>query len=152
MSEHDVIKRTRGPVTVKTQKAELSALGVRQGMVLLVHSSLSALGWVCGGPVAVITALQEAVGPEGTLVMPSYTGGLSDPQNWQHPPVPEEWKNTIRAETPAFDPLRSPTRGMGQIAETFRTWPGTVRSDHPRSSFCAWGAHAQYIVEAHPLE
>jgi aminoglycoside 3-N-acetyltransferase len=151
MSEHDGIQKTRVPATIKSLKSELAALGVRPGMVLLVHSSMSSLGWICGGPVAVIQALQEVLGPDGTLIMPSYTGGLTDPKNWRHPPVPEDWKNMIRAETPAFDPLRSPTRGMGQIAETFRTWPGTVRSDHPHSSFCAWGQQAQSITDDHPL-
>ncbi len=152
MSEGDVIQRTSVPATVESLKADLSALGVRLGMVLLVHSSLSALGWVCGGAVAVIQALQEVVGLEGTLAIPTYSSGLTDPKNWQHPPVPEDWKDTIRRETPAFDPLRTPTRGMGVIAETFRTWPGVVRSHHPHCSFSAWGAHAQTIVEGHKLE
>ncbi|MFC2078396.1 aminoglycoside N(3)-acetyltransferase [Candidatus Bipolaricaulota bacterium] len=152
MREGDVIQRTQTPATVETLKADLSALGVRPGMVLLVHSSLSALGWICGGAVSVIQALQETLGLEGTLVMPAYTGGLTDPKNWQHPPVPEDWKDTIRAKTPAFDPLRSPTRGMGQIAETFRTWPGVVRSNHPHCSFAAWGAHPRKIAEGHQLE
>jgi aminoglycoside 3-N-acetyltransferase len=151
VSEHDVIKKTRVPVTIKSLKSELATLGVRPGMVLLVHSSMSALGWICGGSVAVIQALQEVLGPDGTLIMPSFTGGLTDPKNWRHPPVPEDWKDTIRAETPAFDPLRSPTRGIGRIVETFRTWPGTVRSDHPHSSFCAWGQQARSITDNHPL-
>ena len=84
--------------------------------------------------------------------MPAYTGGLTDPKNWQHPPVPEDWKDTIRAETPAFDPLRMPSRQMGQIAETFRTWPDVARSTHPHCSFAAWGTHAKKIVEGHELE
>lgn len=152
MSEGDVVQRTQAPATIETLKAELSALGIRPGMVLLVHSSLSSLGWICGGAVAVIQALIELVGPEGTLVMPSYTGGLTDPKNWQHPPVPEDWKDTIRAETPAFDPLRTPTRQMGQIAETFRTWPNVVRSSHPHCSFAALGPEARKIVDDHQLE
>lgn len=152
MSEGDVVQRTKSPATVETLKADLSALGVRPGMVLLVHSSLSALGWICGGAVAVIQALLETVGSVGTLVMPTFTGGMTDPKNWQHPPVPEDWKDTIREETPAFDPLRTPTRMMGKIAETFRTWPDVVRSSHPHCSFAAWGAHAQKITERHELE
>ncbi len=152
MSEHDVIKKTRAPATVGTLKAEFSALGILPGMVLLVHSSLSALGWICGGAVAVIQALLEALGEEGTLVMTTFTAGLTDPKHWQHPPVPEDWKDTIRAETPAFDPLLTPTRQMGKIAETFRTWPGAVRSNHPHCSFAALGPHADKIVSDHQLE
>ncbi len=152
MSEGDVVQRTQTPATVATLKADLANLGVRPGMVVLVHSSLSALGWICGGAVAVIQALQETLTPEGTLVMPSFTMGLTDPQDWQHPPVPEAWKDTIRADTPAFDPQRTPTREMGRIAETFRTWPDVVRSHHPHVSFSAWGAEAKRIIDGHSLE
>jgi len=152
MSEGDVIQRTQAPATVETLKADLLALDVQPGMVLLIHSSLSALGWICGGAVAVIQALLETLRAEGTLVMPTFTGGLTDPENWQHPPVPQGWKDTIRTEMPAFDPLRTPTRKMGQIAETFRTWPDVVRSTHPHCSFTATGPHARRIVEGHQLE
>jgi len=152
MSERDVVERTQVPGTVVALRAELEALGVEPGMVLLVHASLSALGWICGGDVAVIQALLQVLGESGALVMPSFTGGLTDPKNWQHPPVPEEWKDTIRAETPAFDLLRTPTRMMGQIAETFRTWPGVERSNHPHCSFAAWGSQASKIVADHQLD
>ena len=152
MSEGDVVQRTQTPATVASLKADLANLGVRPGMVLLVHSSLSALGWICGGAVAVIQALQETLTSRGTLVMPSFTTGLTDPQDWQHPPVPEAWKATIRSDTPAFDPQRTPTREMGRIAETFRTWPNVLRSHHPHVSFSAWGAEAKTITNGHALD
>ncbi|GGT11976.1 hypothetical protein GCM10010254_35820 [Streptomyces chromofuscus] len=57
--------------------AELGALGVRAGETLLVHSSLRALGWVCGGTVAVVQGLIDAIGPQGTLVVPTQSGHLS---------------------------------------------------------------------------
>jgi aminoglycoside 3-N-acetyltransferase len=152
MSEADVIARTHIPGTRESIARDLRALGLAPGMVVLAHSSLSALGWVCGGPVAVVQALQEVLTPDGTLVMPTQTGEYSDPANWQQPPVPERWVQVIRDTMPAFDPRITPTRGMGRIVETFRTWPGVVRSSHPHVSFAAWGRHARHIVEHHQLE
>ena len=151
MTEAEAVALADAPRTRASLAADLRALGVQAGDVLLVHSSLSRLGWVAGGPVAVIQALQDAVTPAGTLVMPTFTLHLSDPANWHNPPVPPSWWNTIRAEMPAFDPALTPTRGMGRIAELFRTWPDVKRSNHPHSSFAAWGEHAEIITADHPL-
>src|SRR4051812_1657420 len=139
MSEADVIARTGRPRTVSSLTADLRALGIPAGATVLVHSSLSAIGWVAGGPGAGGFALLAALGPDGTLVMPAHSGDLSDPAGWQNPPVPESWWDTIRNERPPFDPRTMPTRGMGAIAECFRSWPGSRRSDHPLASVTALG-------------
>ena len=140
------------PNTVASMVAELLTLGIEPGMTLLVHSSLSALGWVAGGPVAVVLALEQVLGQNGTLVMPTHTTGLTEPSLWQNPPVPEAWWETIRHETPAFDPAISPTRKMGAIVECFRTQPRTLRSTHPHVSFAARGPNAAAITAKHSLE
>lgn len=139
-----------GPlVTRDTIATELREQGVRAGETLLVHSSLSSLGWVCGGAVAVVQGLLDALGRKGTLVVPTQTGDLSDPAVWGNPPVPEEWWETIRATMPAYDPLVTPSRGVGVIPETVRTWPGALRSAHPQTSFAAVGPRAAEVIGGH---
>ena len=146
-----LVSETETPATVASLTADLRALGVTPGMVAFVHSSLSAMGWVCGGPVAVILALQEALGPDGTLVMPTHTSDLTEPSRWENPPVPESWWPVIRESMPAFDPDLTPTRAMGVIPETFRKQAGVLRSDHPHVSVCARGPRAQEITADHSL-
>lgn len=94
--EREIINATPEPRTRQGLARGFRALGVEPGMTVLAHSSLASLGWVCGGPVAVVQALMDAVSPVGTLVMPAHSGNLSEPSNWRNPPVPENgvrvWK------------------------------------------------------------
>ncbi|TWU00080.1 SPBc2 prophage-derived aminoglycoside N(3')-acetyltransferase-like protein YokD [Botrimarina colliarenosi] len=154
MSEADAIARSadRGPATVATLVEDLRALGATEGQTLIVHTSLSRLGWVAGGPVAVIEALITVLGDAGTLVMPTHTTGLTDPSGWSNPPVPESWWEAIRAAMPVFDPATTPADKMGAVAEAFRRYPDTARSNHPVASFAARGPLAGSITAPHPLE
>jgi aminoglycoside 3-N-acetyltransferase len=146
MGELEVISNTTTPATVATLTADLRTLGLVAGDIVIVHSSLSKLGWIAGGAQAVVDALRAAVAPNGTIVMPTQSGQLTDPARWSHPPVPPEWIDTIRNETPAFDPATTPTRDMGQIVDCFRSYPGTVRNGHPSTSFAANGPMAATIL------
>jgi aminoglycoside N3'-acetyltransferase len=108
--------------------AQLRSLGVQTGGVLLVHTSFRAVRPVAGGPAGLIDALRDALGPDGTLVMPSWTGDGDAP----------------------FDPARTPAAtDLGVVADTFWRLPGVVRSGHP-FAFSAAGPHAARIT-AGPL-
>jgi len=150
-TEGSVITNTTKPNTISSLKNDFEALGVNPGAIIIMHSSLSKMGWTVGGPVSVIRALMQILTPEGTLVMPTMSGDNSEPSKWEYPPVPESWWDTIRKEMPAFEPKITPTRGMGTIVDTFRNWPNVLRSNHPVSSFAAWGKHAKFITENHEL-
>lgn len=151
MAEVEVVGQTSVPQTRESLAGDLLTLGLPTGAVVLVHSSLSALGWVAGGAVAVAQALFDAVGPDGTLVVPTHSGDLSDPADWRRPPIPESWWDTVRAAMPAFDPAVTPTRGMGAIADVVRGWPTARRSSHPQLSFAAVGPQAETVVADHSL-
>ena len=150
-TEAAVIGASSGPATVASLTDDLRRLGLGEGEVVIVHSSLSALGWVAGGEQAVVRALFDTVGESGTIVMPTQSGQLSDPARWSDPPVPSAWVDIVRAGLPAYDPYATPTRSMGRIVECFRQHRQTRRSDHPTSSFAANGPLADSIVGSHPL-
>jgi aminoglycoside 3-N-acetyltransferase len=153
VAEPEVIARaSRGPVTVDMLVSDLAGLGVEPGMTLLLHSSLSSLGWVCGGTQALIEALQTVLGPAGTLVVPTHSGANSDPAVWVDPPVPESWWPVIRSSMPAFDTRLSPTRKMGAVADALLRHSDVQRSAHPQVSFAAIGHHAREITVGHRLD
>lgn len=114
--------RTFGRTEVADQ---LRALGVRAGGVLLVHTSFRALRPIEDGPLGLIASLQDALGPDGTLVMPSWTGDDELP----------------------FDPATTPAAGdLGATADLFWRQPGVMRSDHPQA-FAAIGPRAEEVVK-----
>jgi aminoglycoside 3-N-acetyltransferase len=119
-------------VTREMIKTGLTALGLKPGSRVLVHSSLSSFGHVEGGADAVIDALLDAVGERGTVLVPTLTG--SEALSPQNPPL--------------FDPLNTPC-WTGRIPETFRKRSGAVRSLHPTHSVAAIGADAAALTQEH---
>ena len=139
------------PITKTEIKEAFAQVGLRPGATVMVHTSLSAIGYVCGGAQTVIEALTETVGPEGTIMMPTQSWKNLDPEDGVHAGVEEEYWQIIRDSWPAYDKRITPTNTMGAVAEMFRSWPRTVRSDHPARSVAAWGKHAAYLVSDHDL-
>ncbi len=116
-------------ITQPELSRRLLDFGVRPGGVLLVHCSFSKVKPVEGGPAGLVAALRAALGPEGTLVMPSMT------DDDDHP----------------FDPAVTHCAGMGVVANTFWQMPGVLRSDSPHA-FAAIGPEAAGITAPHPVD
>lgn len=140
------------PATAASLAAEVEELGLERDGVVIVHSSLSGLGWVAGGAQSVVAAVIEVAGPGGTVVMPTQSGHLSDPADWTQPPVPAEWVEAVRAGLPAYDPYATPVRAMGAVVESFLLDRTVLRSAHPTVSFAARGPRAAEIVADHQLD
>lgn len=139
------------PITKDEIMAAFSEIGLHKGQTLMVHTSLSSIGYVCGGAQTVIEALTETVGPEGTIMMPTQSWKNLDPEDGVHWTVSEEHWQIIRDNWPAYDKNITPTNTMGAVAEMFRSWPGALRSDHPARSVAAWGKNAEYLTKDHDL-
>jgi len=117
-------------------KRALLELGVRPGDALMVHSAFDRFLGFRGGPVEVVRALQEIVGPGGTLMMPT---------------IPFRGTAVEYAlGDPVFD-VRQTVSMMGLITEVFRRSPGVVRSIHPTHSVAAWGDKADALIAGHEL-
>ena len=110
--------------------ADLRSAGVRPGCPLLIHTSLSAVGHVPGGADTVIDALLEAVGPKGTLVIPTLSYLYTN------------------LDSPTFDVRTTPTN-LGTIPETFRSRVGVRRSCHPTHSCAALGPDTTALLDDH---
>ncbi|MCF8008615.1 MAG: AAC(3) family N-acetyltransferase [Halanaerobiales bacterium] len=152
MGEKEIIERSERVYTRNILKEEFKKIGLKAKMTVIVHSSLSSIGWISGGPVAVIQALMDIITEQGNIVMPAHSGDYTDPENWSNPPVPNEWIEEIRAKMPAFQKEITPTRGIGIIPEIFRTFPDVKRSYHPAFSFTARGKDSDYITKEHGLD
>jgi len=125
--------------------------GVAAGQTIILHASMKSIGFVVGGPEALIRALLGLIGEEGTLIAPTQTWKNLDPSSGVHWEEPQSWWPIIRAHWPAYDKEVTPAIGMGVVPEMLRKWPGACRSDHPARSFAAVGKHAEYVTARHDL-
>ena len=120
-------------VTPSDVAAALRDVGVIPGDTVMFHSSLSSMGTVVGGANAVIDGFLDAVGPTGTVAVPTLC-------NWQ----PDEQHLVFERWSPATSPSY-----VGLITETFRLRSDAVRSDHATHSVAAIGARAEELTAAH---
>lgn len=140
------------PITKEVLIHKFSQLGIKQGDTLLVHASLSSLGYVVGGAEDLFLALRDVIGEQGTIVVPSQTVEISDPASWQYTPVPEEWHDVIRNAMPAYSKELSYSKAMGAFSQFIGILPDSIRSNHPMYSFTAIGKKASEIIEQDSLD
>lgn len=115
------------PLTLVEIAAGLRGIGLDEGDSVVVHSSLSSLGWVDGGAATVVDALLDVVGPGGTVMVPTFTAASTDAP---------------------FDPAETPSE-TGAVTEELRRRPDAYRSSHPTHSVAAVGPDAEGLVADH---
>ena len=144
-------QENREIITYQDLYEQFKACGIEEGHHIMVHTSLSSLGFVVGGEERVIRVLLDLVGEQGTIMMPSQTWKNLDPETGVHWLEPKEWWPVIRDNWPAYDKKVTPAIGMGAVARMFCVWPGVERSDHPARSVAAYGKYAKYLTENHDI-
>jgi aminoglycoside N3'-acetyltransferase len=127
----------------------LRRLGVRLGDMLMIHASLRRIGPTERGASGVLDALDEAVGPEGTLLM--VLGAVVE-HEWVNERSEEE-RAALLADQAPYDPLTARSLPeVGFLAEAFRTRPGTIVNDNPSGRFAARGRRADEILREVPWD
>jgi aminoglycoside 3-N-acetyltransferase len=113
-------------VTKKQVITCLKTLGIATGDGLLVHSAVQFLGRPVGGLSLYLDAIQEVIGADGTLIVPTFNFGFA------------------RGES--FDPQTTPAQGMGAFSELVRQLPEARRTSHPLQSIAVVGRYADDLA------
>ena len=130
---------------------DLQELGLRPGDLVMVHSSMKAVGRILGGPNEMIEALIAAVGSAGTVMM--YVDWEDGAQSLTRTDRERTLPERLLEAWPAFDPAKARAdRSYGILPEFLRTWPGAHRSANPGASVAAVGARAGWICADHPMD
>jgi aminoglycoside 3-N-acetyltransferase len=110
----------------------LRRLGIGPADTLMIHSALFSLGpmqdpngGVPDAAAAAYRSIREVIGPEGTIVVPTFTFGFCHGE--------------------VFDRPKTPSVNMGVFSEYVRTLPDAHRSFHPMQSVAAIGPKAGLI-------
>jgi len=118
-------------ITITDIENGLNRLGVKDGMMLEVHCSLSSFGYVDGGALTVIKAIKNVVGKNGSIVMPSF----KDSPNLSLNEADKELGLTLKIKLLKGDEEKS---GMGIVSDTFRKMPDVITGEG-QFRVSAWG-------------
>lgn len=105
------------------------ALGIKKGDIVLIHSSFKSMGYVEGGAEAVISGFLDALGTEGTLVLPTFCQ-----KNFEK--AYETWHIDKESD-------------VGYLTNYFRKREGSIRSDQATHSVAACGKLAKELTKTH---
>jgi aminopeptidase-like protein/aminoglycoside N3'-acetyltransferase len=130
--------RSAAPHEANILTGALQELGARPGDVVMLHVNAAALGLHAEGDTAhaaLLDAVRSALGPEGTILVPTYTFSF------------------CRQEE--FDPATTPTTGgpwspSAGFLEYFRRLPDVVRSGDPIHSIAGQGPRAAALLAGVP--
>ena len=116
----------------------LRDLGFNPGATVMVHSSFSHIRRRVPdlSPQSLIALLQDLLGSQGTLLIPTFPFQGS--------------QGEYADKNPRFDVQKTPSK-VGVLTEVFRQTPGVIRSKHPTHPVGAWGRHARDILSTHHL-
>ncbi|MAG92118.1 hypothetical protein CMO83_05575 [Candidatus Woesearchaeota archaeon] len=136
---HNIIKKIRlfkitlkGKITKEDIKKSLIKAGLKKDDAVIVHSSLSRIGYIDNGVNTLIDSFLEIIGKNGLLVMPSFSALNYDKKKRIY----------------VFDVKRTPCY-TGKVPETFRQRKGVQRSISPTHSLIAYGNKAKWFVSDH---
>jgi aminoglycoside 3-N-acetyltransferase len=136
-------------ITRADLSVDLARLGVAPGDIVMVHAACSRIGPVLGGPDAIIAALRDAVGPQGTLMAYLDWDAAWEDFKDEQGRIPD----ALRPHVLPFDPaLTRAARQNGTLPEFLRTTPGARRSANPGASVAALGARAGWLTADHPMD
>jgi len=113
---------------------DFQSIGIKKGDSVLVHSALSSVGFIQGGPITFINALQDCVGSEGNILMPT---------------SPNDKLQLDYIQSLELFDVRASKSNLGKITEVFRTLPNTVRSLHPTEPVSVLGPDANWFTATH---
>ena len=118
-------------ISYEELKSAWRELGIPEGGILMVHSSMKAFGRpVDGGADTVLDSLIDWIGENGTLLMPTLTF------------------SSVNEQEPVLDLANTPS-DCGILTNLLRKREGAIRSCHIVSSACAWGKEAKWLTEYH---
>jgi aminoglycoside 3-N-acetyltransferase len=130
--------------------ADLRALGVTPGDIVMVHASVRAVGEVAGGPDEIHLAIKDAITPSGTMLMYASCPRYFDEVGRGN--LTPEQEAEVLAKLPAFDPETARSaRDNGTLVEFLRTYPGSRVNQHV-ARFVAWGRQSEHLFSQQPWD